>query len=442
MTPVTTPHKLLPVFSLPTAAIWIAVIFVTVEGLSACSEETQKQPEPPLEEMPAEPEPVYTDGHWAAQARGIALDAEDFFAIDDRTAVGVSPESIQQDFGLLVLNRPYLESPRVGCVPESEVAAALPRASSQRFIDKLKAERDVSMDRVAVNVELLTPSLDGLRHGCFQRGNPDPRFDLLEHRAAVIDAFVDLADLPNIEFITVGLEMNRYFHLSGGEVVDDYTNWVSLYRDIYAAVKAHNDQVKVGPGISWAIFQRRSVPAIALELALEDKSGLVAFVRAYERTIEPLLFAKRVEDGRLTRTATADFLGVSLVPFAQEEPFRDDPAPTDEVAQAGVLEYYRRMPIAAQGLPVLFVQMDWPVRSSGRAAKKGLFLETVKRATSHVDVAWAAWRRLADLAKEPEQTAPCRSFTSVGYDEQLCVSGMLDEQGIRRSVFEIFTTDP
>lgn len=408
--------------------------------LAACGDEADPGPEPPVEVLPEAPEPEYTDGHWAKAQRGIALDEDDLPVI--QANAGLPPERLETDFGLLVLNRPYVDWRASICPRSNEAPNFQPLATAERFIASLKADKGVEYDRVAVNVDLLSPARRSLLYVCFDRGAPDPLFEVVEHREKIVAAFTDLAGLADLEYITVGLEMNRYYHLESGKFRADYANWVTLYREVYDAIKAVNPDIKVGPGLSWAVLMTRTAPEIATVMGLEDGS-VEAVYRAYQRTVAPLLSAGRGTDRRVT----ADFIGFSIVPFGSEPPFQGQPAPEDESAKQAILDYYLLLPVVAAGLPVTFPQIDWAVESGSTASLKGPFLTSLKHATSHVDVAWAAWRRLADLPRQPAEANPCVRYTgsteaTLRYPIDYCSAGMIEPSGKVRDVLDIFTTDP
>ena len=417
---------------------WAAVAIFATSSFGCGEEEPTIKPEPKV--LPTFDEPVYSTGNWAQEQRGIAIDSDDLAVIQTGDQpVGISTTAITDKFGVLVLNRPYVDWRASICAPSDEAETYQPLATAGRFLDEIEMAKSLNFDRIAVNVDLLTPGRRSLNYSCFDEGASKPRFEELEHRAKIIEAFEDLAELPGIAYITVGLEMNRYYHLTidGERPWDDYSNWVTLYREVYAAIKAKNSSVKVGPGISWAVFQRLTVPEVASEFEI-DPNGLEAAWIASQRTVEPLLFKIR---GRQP-TPTADFLGVSMIPFDSEPPFQGDPT---TVSEADIERYYRYLPLVAGGLPVVLPQIDWP-SVGGNANLKGPFLSKLKHGVSHVDVEWAAWRRLADLP-DTQQASPCKRFTgssepTLRYPEEYCSSGMIAESGRPRDVLDIFTESP
>ncbi len=433
----------------PTRAL-LALLTLTAACAAGCDEDPGEQPV--LEPLPTVPAlSLDAEGHLSRAQRGVALDPQDLSVIAPGSdQVGVSPSALTSSFGLLVLNRPYVDSRSVRCPPSDEAAAVQPRAVVEDQLERF-ADEGMTFDRVAVNVPLMTPGRRGLLYVCFDEGARDVRFDVLEHRREVVDAFRDLAASGEVQWITVGLEMNRYYHLlseDGQRQVDDYSNWVTLYHAIYDAIKEVDADIRVGPGLSWAVFHRRTMPEMADTLGFADPTGLEAAVAAYNRTVRPLLSSGRGADRRLT----ADYLGLTMIPFDNEDPWNGEAASEEEGRQAELYQAFRWLPLVlgvgtADELPLVLPMIDWAENSGAAGVKKGAFMETLKTATGGLEVEWAAWRRLSTLPDEPPQANPCRIYTAsseaaLRYDITYCNSGMLSESGQRRTVWDIFLTDP
>jgi len=412
-------------------------------------------------DLPPLPTPTYTEGHLTQAQRGIALDSDDLAVVNSMAGgTGISGPEISEHFGLLVLNRPYVDWRITRCPGQNEAGATKPLPKTESLLMEF-AGRDVTSDRIAINVDLLTPGRRALLYVCFESGAPVGRFDVPEHRAAVIDAFVDLASLPNLAYITVGMEMNRYYHLldeEGRTLYDDYSNYITLYRDVYDAIKEVNPEIKVGPGISWAVFRNQTMPQVAEELGKGEAATTeildtfvgangheVAF-RAYERTVKPLIVSGRGDARRIT----ADYIGVTMQPFHREPPFNGTPAPEDTTEFNKILDYYRWLSILTieateeHPIPYVFPQVDWPERAAG--SKKDGFLQTLKYAVSGLDVEWMAWRRFSDLPTTPIDASKCKQYTgasdpALSYSQDYCTGGLLDANGVRRSVFDTFVAN-
>lgn len=426
-----------------------ALALTAIWGLG-CDEDPGEQPV--LEPPPTVPPLALDDpGHLAVEQRGVALDADDLSVIapgNDR--VGVSPSLLTDEFGLLVLNRPYVDWRATRCPPADDATAVQPRATSEDLIERF-ADEQISFERVAVNVPMLAPGRRALLYVCFDEGAREARFDVPEHRREIIEAYEDLARSGVAKWITVGVEMNQYYHLVGedGErLIDDYSNWVTLYHEIYLAIKAIDDGIRVGPGISWAVFHRRTMPELADELGLADPAGVEAAAAAYNRTVRPLLAFGRGGG----RTVTADYLAVSMIPFDNEAPWNGEASSEDEARQTELYQAFRWLPLVvgagtSEELPLVLPMIDWAENSGAAAVKKGPFMQTLKTATSGLDVEWAAWRRLSTLPDEPAEANPCRKYTdnndaALRYAASYCNAGMLSESGERRTVWDIFLTAP
>lgn len=420
-------------------AALILLMLATAAALVACGEETVPE-EAPVEPLPMLPPVGSAPGHWATAQRGVTLD-EDDLQIVNTPPTGILAGDLRAAFDVVVLDRPYVDSLATRCLTPAMAPAAQPRQTAEALLAAFRAKDSaLTWDRVAVNVDLLTPDRSALLNVCFEEGgdNANPRFDVVEHRRSIIAAFEALAGLPDVAYITVGLDMNQYYHtrVADEQRVDDYTNYVTLYREVYAAIKAVNADVKVGPGISWSVFRTLTVPEVARAHDLEADS-LEALVLAHRQTIQPLLTAGRGGAG------TADYLAITMRPQVSIEPFRGSPGGEDDPeAREAILEWYRPVGLVAGNLPVVLPVIDWPELGAG--AKNGAYLETLKTALSGVNVEWAAWHRMSDLPRD----SLCTKYTGrpdpLDYPETYCVSGMFNSSGDAdtRGVLEAFTQDP
>ena len=417
------------------------------------------QPPDPLGDLPDDIEPILGDGHLLVAQRGVPVDEEDFAVISDRPEdpnpprVGVSVDRLTEAFGLLVLNLPYvslrLRDSSRGCVPSDRAPEARVAVLADDIVQRLDEEKGLRMAGLAVNVDLLSPGRTELLSECFAIG-AKVRFGEPQHRENLKRAFRDLAVLPGLRYITVGQDMNRYFHLVDGEglsVQDDYANFITLYREIYIAIKEVNPDVKVGPGLSWDFLMNNTTAQVSGELGLSSAARLAGFYRAWQRTVRPLLVSK-TNGGALA----ADFVGFSILPETTAEPFEDVPSPVDPDHLKAVRAYFRYLPLAGnvdgRQLDIAITQTDWRVRSAETgASKKGPYLKTLKSAVSHTPLAFMAWRRLSDLPTDTEgQTPACDQFTipedTFHYKPDYCIGGMLDGDGRQRDIIDILTQAP
>lgn len=438
-------------------APWLIGLGLTA-GLAACGEEKPVQtgptPPDPLGDVPADFEPELDEGGFAVEQRGVAVDAEDFAVLQtqDNPAAGIGVNQLKADFGLLALNLPYLDPFRGGagsqdCVDTDHAEEARPLASAQAFLDRLKSQKDFEPSAIALTVDLFDPKATRLLHPCGVK----PSFGDVDYRAALVQAFEEAAGLPNLKYLTVGVGLNRYTYFKDDQdrlVPEDYVNLMTLYREIYAAVKAKAPAVQVGPGLSWDFLMNVSVPTVASDLGLTDARGIAAWYRAWQRTVAPFL-VEIGEPGQRPAHAAADFLAFSILPETASAPFRGEPSPIGEEAALEVEQYYRYLSLAGKVqagdgkvVPIAFPIIDWPIDSEGFANQKGPFLSTFLHAVSHVDVAFAAWRRLSDLPRRVQgQVAPCdRVMESFGYPVDYCSAGLISASGNVRDLYAILTS--
>ncbi len=302
------------------AQSWVMVIAALVSTFCmACGEDPEPEQPAPIV-VPELPAVTHGDGHLEVAQRGLPLDRYDLQVLPGIRDYSVG--EISDSFGVVVINVPFIDRNDV-CVRSADATPLLP---AQAVAARLSDIRDagVTTTAVAVNVDLLTPARTEVYHVCLAEGAPAARFDVPEYRRQVVDAFKALAGVEGVTHVTVGMEMNAYYHnlFQGERRDDDYSNWALVYREIYTEMKAINPDLKVGPGVSYTEFRTRSMEASAAELGLPTPSygedGYADYVRlaghhAYERTIRPFLINGRGESAQ----RTADYLGLTFLPFPE-----------------------------------------------------------------------------------------------------------------------------
>jgi hypothetical protein len=426
--------------------------------LGCGSEEEPEQPVPVA--IPSIPTFTFGEGHLEVGQRGLALDQYDLQVLPGIRAVTTAEMS--ETFGRVVINAPFVQWPAV-CAPTNDGPTLLPAA---KVVERLAAIRaaGITTESVAVNVDILTPGRIDLYHVCFSEGAADARFDVAEYRRQLINAFTDLAGIDGVDYVTVGLDMNVYYHadIDGERRTDDYTNFLLLYREIFAAMKATNPDLRVGPGLNYTYFRGLTMDAVASEFGLEKpaEGASVGTRRAYmqaaayyadKRTVEPFLVSGRGD----ARTVTADFVGLTFLPFTNTAPYNGEPAPSEAAAQQLVDEWHAPLHTIADiggdtPMTIVVPQADWP-EGAIRRPKKASYLATLKRALSPFQLGWLAWRRFSDLP-DPDVGSPCAQFTRANDPalnfsprEEYCGSGAVDQYGTiedENSVYRTLTQTP
>ena len=180
-------------------------------------------------------------GHWSKEQRGITLDEEDRVALPRRLT------EVNEDFGFLVVTRPLI-TPEVNlpCYNEAQGIPQQPRNQIQNVISGLQST-GVSHEKVAANIDLLRPDRQSLYSLCLSNGTNNADFADAQYRLDTLKAFTDLARVSNLKSITVGLDMNAYYHLSDSNLNHrwDYANFIFLYHEIYDAIKEVNSEIQV-----------------------------------------------------------------------------------------------------------------------------------------------------------------------------------------------------
>ena len=373
-------------------------------------------------------------GHWTKAMRGVSVDDQDYVVLS------AAKDRVEEAFGTLVINVPLVDK-RTGeeCLSGDRAQNALPASTVPRILDQV-SQRGLSLDRVVVQVELFKPQRDDFHRLCLdESGASKPSYYLSEMREDVITAFKELAQVNDIDAIVVGLELNAYLSLSemsGFNRSLDYANLISLYREIYKTVKNQNNQIEVGPSVSWPSLKLDEIPRVAAEFELEE-DDLLTLEIALRRTVWPLLW-----DGN---QASANFVGIALHARTAETPYLGNPAPEE---QASVSNFYRELPQLASHpeldspLPIAFTSIDWSTINNASGGSKTDYLIGLKAALSHVTPSWVAWRRLSNIPEDPPETSPCRSVVNLGYGKDFCFAGLLDINGQSRSVWDEFVMLP
>ena len=427
------------------------IMTLSLLGALACDEGALPQldgPTSPIEDSafvlpPSQAQASNPEGHWPRELRSVAMD------IDDRLVMRNSADEINERLGKLTLNLPLLSRvTNQDCVALNRAEMIEPRATLERQLEQIRAE-GVTIDELVVNVELLTPKRAGIYHTCL--GGVGPIYYNPEHRAHVLSALQDLAELDGLSAVTIGVELNAYYHLNnistGQSARWDYPNLVSLYHEAYTLMKELNPELMIGPGLSWTKLMNQTTPEVAEELSLdlEDRNQReLALELALKRSVWSLLVN---DEGELM----ADFVGVSLVSKQGEVPFegnaeREQGDITAYFAQVGLmgapLHPIDRSPLPS--LPLAFSQLDWSSPNNANASGKGPYLERLKVALAHISPLFVSWLRLSDLPTQPASTSVCGGYTSEpkSYPETFCYAGLFDSSGVAREAWELFTSNP
>ncbi|MGC6417267.1 MAG: hypothetical protein ACON3Z_09110 [Bradymonadia bacterium] len=416
---------------------------------------------PVPEAIPDMPSMSYSAGHLSVNQRALPLDRFDLQVLPGIRTHSVS--EISELFGAVVINAPFVEWP-AACAPASESNNVQPAAIVEERLSAIRAA-GIESPTVAVNVDILTPGRSSMYHICFAEGASRPRFDVSEYQRQLSAAMMDLADIEAVKYITIGVDMNVYYHneVDGERPADDYTNFMLTYQSLFDQLKEKRADLKVGPGLNYAYFRALAMSEIGAEYGYErpeddasskawDTFDAAASYFADRRLVEPLI----ATGTGANRVVKADYIGLSFMPFPNAYPFNGEPRPSDAGQLQRVIDWYRplqhlvKVGVAedAPTLPIVVTQADWPEGQIKRP-KKAVFLETLKEVLSPFQVEWFAWRRFSDLP-DPEVGSPCAQFTrssdpEFSFPGEYCGSGMVDQYGTVEesdSVFRTLTESP
>ena len=370
-------------------------------------------------------------GHWSKAQLAVSIDQEDFIVLN------AVKELVEGSMSQVVINVPLIDK-RTGeaCLTSQRASDALPAQTVPRILDGINS-RGFNFDKVIVQVDLLDPARLELYHQCIEEsGSSTAKLFLDELREEMITAFKDLARLDEVDIIVVGLELNSYATIDDNSNVNrdwDYANLVGLYHEIYAEIKSINTDIEVGPSISWSTLMMKSIPNIAAQFS-RDTDDLLVMEMALRSTVWPLL--------KSNESASADFVGVTLIPNSAEPPYSGTPSPEDADQ---VSAYYRALALIAASpaldspLPIAITMVDWRTANNANGGQKTDYLISLKEAISSVSPQWVAWRRLSNIPEDPPETSPCRSLTNRGYPKDFCYAGIVDYVGEPRSVWGVLT---
>jgi hypothetical protein len=279
-----------------------------------------------------------------------------------------------------------------------------------------------------------------------------------EYREAVLNQVKLAAQTHRPDYLVIGAEMLRFLSMPGG--IDDYPNYVTLYREAYDAVKSLSPSTKVGAGIDWVYLQEVVAPAQVLraddlpdDLKPQDPEGSIPcnalptgeaeLVTRYKRActdkafmtyVEPLLrIANPAYDPEKPGAAAqflqaADFLALSL--SAPSQTFSGTPANCPE-------DYFGYLRLWSQTWPVVYYQANWQITSSVSENKQQEWLQVVIDRNQGVNVEVLAWAQLKDLRSVPD----CQKLksTDIGAPDWVCFQGMFSESGRAKSAWELLT---
>ena len=414
------------------------------------------------------PSLAYSAGTFEQSLLEVPVDDLDLQVVGQRAEVAAL---VNASFDRVALNLDYVDIRFTsGCLSSSDASYRLAPMASE-LLEQIRRD-GITIEKVAVNVELLTPARQPSRGSdypvlgvCAANNTDEPRFGSADHRRNLLNDFQALADLPGVERITIGVDMNALYHIDqGGRVGSDYSNFISVYREIYRSLKMSHPNVSVGPGLSFDVFERRTIPFVAERvLVLSDcdetvcadaAQRLQAAHAAYELTIEPFVNDETGEQ-------ISDFIGWSIVPPAIGRPF--DGAPTFETADGGVddarrasiIQYFEALlwVTSWSELPSVVYHLDW-VGSRGKQEKAKMG-RVVVDALSPILPAAFGWRRLTDLPTgeiggAADRSSICSQKISSSKEEMVrpdhyCGSGLIDGSGSEGSygdgtIFDLLQT--
>ncbi len=429
--------------------LWL-LLASTLLMASACGDDT-----PSGEEA----EPVIPITVTAAQ-RGLGVFDGDAAIIGQVDAA----DELNAAFSHLVLRRQLRDE----LIISRQGTTALSDALFSATVEALRTEIDgaLALDKTVLVLDLFRVS-DGARPG-----SPEPYITSWDHndrdpdrygfwrgdlREAILTEVSTAATEQQPDIFVVGAEMERYLGMPGG--LDDYANFVSLYQEAYAAIKAASPQTRVGVGIDWVRFRLDVVPQQVLAVHelpegvdLGDEPGAVSCAsltgdeedralleaacveKAFSLYIEPLLrhvdaaAAPVVEGEERAYVTTADVLALSASP-AQTD-FGNQPATCPE-------DFFAPLRAWSTIAPVVYYDVQWRVTSSVGFNKQDEWYSVLVDRNSGVSVEIIAWHTLTDMVIND-----CGKLTGdLGAPASICLGGLWADSSAPKDVYDTIQTD-
>jgi hypothetical protein len=234
------------------ANVFCAVFLVTVILIGRCTKE---------ETTSAEPETVVPEDSPQLPSRGF------FMGVLPTTAQGQSfddayAQAAQYSEFVPVWGRP---------TPFYDLATELNGSWGQIFVKNLIRDNGmfpiVHMSFIGSDMTLVAPS--GMENATLS----DPAW-----RAAYKEAALDIVKIARPRYLSLGNEVNRWYEKYGEDGPNGFKNYVSLYEDIYDAVKKLSPETKV-----FCVFAReivsenREAKLEVISLFNPDKMDLLVF---------------------------------------------------------------------------------------------------------------------------------------------------------------------
>lgn len=282
-----------------------------------------------------------------------------------------------------------------------------------------------------------------------------------EYRVAFLEQVKTAAQNQRPAYLIVGAEMERFLAVPGG--LDDYANFITLYREAYDIIKSVSPSTKVGAGIDWVRFQEvvaRDQVLVAADLPDDlkpatkdevitcnalpqnDAQKLARLQRActdkaFMAYVEPLLrypnpnYDPENPAGVAQFLPASDILALSLSAPSQTFEGLADNCPDD---------FFGYLRLWSQAWPVVYYQTNWQISSSVSENKQGEWFDVVVARNQGVNVEVFAWANLKDLKTNPD----CNKLKSsdIGAPDWMCFQGLFSESGRAKDVFTKLTSSP
>lgn len=393
---------------------WLAPSSVLLSCLVACGDDT-----PSARTSFEEPAPVSL----TAANRGLSLrynaslrSAAALVAGDQEMATAgvIHTQVYAEDIHARVGETPRAPEPRIDVqldeVYEDETIAPLISGFGTRYwvVDLQRLDREWLVDWNGLDRDSPDSRLASLTFTYrAQEEGGDYQSDVIERTVA---AFED-AD-PRPESVIIGAEMERHY----AAIPDDWPAFVSFARDLAAALRAVDPEVRVAVGFNWSNFLDTVVPQFVGAVG-GDRVNYQAVQAAWDAVISPLYYDVS-EIGQYTRVL--DFYAFSSIPDPSRYP---SPDALEAEHYAGIPTFFVENP--ERRLPVAWFALGWPV-NSGSSAFFGDFLEFFLENAGGYETELVAWWGFSHLLSDVD----CRPLTqTLELPASACFRGVYTSSG-------------
>ncbi len=270
-----------------------------------------------------------------------------------------------------------------------------------------------------------------------------------DYRAAVLEQVRLAVRAEKPAVFVFGAEMERYLTMPGG--LEDYTNFVTLYREVYAVVKEVSPETQVGVGVNWVRLMLDVLPREMLlphevgdgvrfpadvemlscaALPAEDMAALqaVCVEKVMARYLLPLLRYPVGNGEEMRYERSADVLALAV--HAGGTDFGNVPS-------ACPADFFAPLIPWSEETPLLLYSVNWQTPTAVGFDKQAQWFTAVMERLVGAQVKLLTWAGTKDLV-----TSDCTKLTrDLGAPDGICYQGLLSASTAPKELYHLFFTD-